>query len=50
MSNEFDRNEAEELAAAAREAELAESDVEGHAADVEDEAGFTNINFGCSAN
>ena len=51
LMSEIERNEAEELATAAVEAELAaaEGDVEGHSADVEDEAGFTDINFGCNA-
>ncbi|WP_157597421.1 hypothetical protein [Streptacidiphilus rugosus] len=48
MSNEPEKTEVEELAAAAAEAELAtDADVEGHSADVEGEEGFTDINFGC---
>ena len=49
MSNEPEKTEAEELAIAAQEAELAtDGDVEGHAAE-EGEEGFTDINFGCHA-
>ncbi|WP_405582849.1 hypothetical protein [Streptomyces sp. NBC_01190] len=51
MAEEPGKIDGEELSAAAEEADaaVAEGDVEGHAEEVTDqEAGYTDTNFGCS--